>query len=872
MRRAERKAASYLACSGTCESPPAGLVVAVSQLRASLPLLWKFEEMLRDRLALSASALVLALVAASCARAQQTLPTIEIGKQKQRMGNSARPEGDPSSEQSAPDEMASPVSIGGEAAPFTRGGGSLVAPSIAKVRAELRRNVGSVAFIDSDTPEQQTRSLFDLRDALKDAPGVYAESRYGQELRLSMRGSNLSRDYHMRGLELLQDGIPMTFADGGGDAYSIDPHFYRAIEIYKGGNGLAFGSSTLGGAINFIAPTAYTAISPNYLNIEGGSFEMIRGQAQASRIVGNFDILLNGTFTHSTGYRGHEKSDYIQLNGNAGYRFSNSFETRFYFGLYDTGQQIPGTLDLNQTLTAPWTSLPPFVASPWQGGFSGNQGRYQQNYRIGNKTSIDFGFGQIDVNSWYVGQYLYHPIFVVLQQNTDNWGVAPRFTSTREIMGHKNEFIAGARFWGESGTDKWWTNVNGVMANPLGPSGVAKLFGPPGFTPYSMGFPPYSWNALAQLGVLNTCIPGAFQFPSGNQVCPGFVNVGQNPQLRNNVFGAFNAEAYFENRFHLTQNLVTMVGLKYLSDRRSSAALGGIPFEPTPGRASRIYRGVMPKIGLMLEAAPDIQAFTDLTLARDVPDLIDLTQSIFPPRPPWIANPDGTYGFQINPLKAQKAWTWEVGSRGRWDRFTWDATYYYSRIWDELLKFNPDPATGIFSTTFNAPNTVHQGIELGGSVEVLRNLRGPDTGDCLKISQVWNLNLYSFSGDRIYGDNWLPAIPRNVLRTIISYNSNNGFYIGPQIDWVPAGAYVDYANTLRAPGYALIGVQAGLKMPNGFEWYVDARNLGNVHYVSDVVSIANAQRPVDNAFPRWNPQAFYPGNGASLYSGLKYRF
>lgn len=489
-------------------------------------------------LALGVSLLAITLVAASYAEAQQHLPTIEIGKQKQRGGRSARPASAPApigpasiaDSGSAPDgEQGSGP---GDPATFTRGGGSLVAPSIPALRAELKRNVGSVAFVDANTPEQQTRYVADLRDALKDVPGVFAESRYGQELRLSLRGSNLTRDYHIRGVELLQDGIPMTFADGGGDAYSIDPHYYRAIEIYKGGNGLAYGASTLGGAINFISPTAYTPISPNYLNVEGGSFETLRGQAQASRIIGDFDILLNGSYSHSLGYRGHEQSNYLMLNGNAGYRISKNIETRFYFGMYDTGQQIPGTLYLDQVISAPWTSTPPFITSNYNGGFSGNQGRYQQNYRIANKTSIALGFGQLDVNSWYVGQYLYHPIFVVLQQNTDNWGVTPRFTSSHDLLGHKNEVIAGARFWSESGTDKWWTNFNGLMVNPFGPEGTPNA-ATGYFDPFSRGFPPFSWNALGQLGVVNTC---TFSLQIFNFSCPGFCQHRQKPSTAKQCF------------------------------------------------------------------------------------------------------------------------------------------------------------------------------------------------------------------------------------------------------------------------------------------------------------------------------------------------
>jgi iron complex outermembrane receptor protein len=850
--------------------------------------------------------------------AQAMLPTIEIGKQQKTVAHTAR------TGQANRPGVAAPVRVSGvpQAASganinglllgegmqnfgtsgklFSRGGGSLVAPPIPKVRAELMRTVGSVAFVDSQSPEQQTRYLFDLRDSLKDTPGVYAESRYGQELRLSVRGSNLTRDFHMRGLELLQDGIPMTFADGSGDTYQIDPHYYRAIEVYKGGNGLVYGASTLGGAINFVSPTAYTAVSPNYLNLEGGSFETIRGQAQSSRIIGNMDVLLNGTFTHSLGFRGHEKSDYSQINGNIGYKFNNHLETRTYFGYYNTHQQLPGTLTLGQTLSNPTLSLPPFVPgtgvfydnpiAPAQGtwGFSGDQGRYQQNYRVANKTSYDMGFGQLDMNSWFVGQYLYHPVFVVIQQNNYNWGATPRFTSTHEILGHKNEVIAGSRIWGQNGIDKWFTNINGGIANPYGSNTLAAIpssFPPDLFAPgpnpgaIATGFPNWSWNNLSQFGWNNGLAAcggnfGAFVF-GGCRNLP-FVPVGQNPQLRNNVFSAFNVELYGEDRFNLSDDIVLMAGLKYLSDRRAAAALGGIPFEPLAGNAAKTYHGLMPKLGLMLKATPDIEVFSDLTLARDVPDTIDLTQTLFTPRPPWFPNAEGQYGFALNNLAMQKSWTGEIGSRGKYDRYTWDITYYYSNIWDELLKFNSNPGGGFVSITRNAPNTVHQGVEFGGSVEVLRDIKEKDAGDFVKISQVWNMNLFAFNGDPVYGNNWLPAIPRNVLRTTVSYNTKDGLYIAPQVDWVPTGAYVDYANTLRAPGYAYIGLQAGLKMPNGLEIYVDARNLNNVYYVSDVISVANASRPTQsgglNDWQPGNPRAFYPGNGASVFSGIKYRF
>lgn len=56
-----------------------------------------------------------------------------------------------------------------------------------------------------------------MRDTLAFSPGVYTQPRYGQEVRISIRGSGISRGFHMRGLMLLQDGAPINLADDNGD-------------------------------------------------------------------------------------------------------------------------------------------------------------------------------------------------------------------------------------------------------------------------------------------------------------------------------------------------------------------------------------------------------------------------------------------------------------------------------------------------------------------------------------------------------------------------------------------------------------------------------------------------------------------------------
>ncbi|MGN6463307.1 MAG: TonB-dependent receptor plug domain-containing protein, partial [Pseudolabrys sp.] len=261
--------------------------------------------------------------------------------------------------------------------------GTLTAATAAQIREIINRNAGSVGFVDSET--LKTRYANNLRDVLKDSPGVLTQERYGQELRVAVRGSGISRSFHTRGVEILQDGMPFNFADGSGDYYQVDPLALRAAEIYKGGNGLAYGSSYLGGAINFITPTAYTAVAPHMLRIDGGSFGTGRASAQTSSIWGNVDALANLTVSHSDGYRDHARQQYEHFNGNIGYRISPDVETRFYLGAYRTDQKLPGSLTLSDALINPRMASAAAIA--------GDQARNVRAERIANRTTFNLGTG-----------------------------------------------------------------------------------------------------------------------------------------------------------------------------------------------------------------------------------------------------------------------------------------------------------------------------------------------------------------------------------------------------------------------------------------------------------------------------------------------
>ncbi len=483
------------------------------------------------------------------------------------------------------------ISVAGERRPDPREtAGSLTVPSLTAQRAAVESTVGSVAFVDAAAYQNTYANT--VRDVLKDVPGVFVQTRYGQEMRLSIRGSGIARGFHVRGIELLQDGIPLNLADGSGDFYQIDPLALRSIEVFKGGNALSFGATTLGGAVNFVTPTAYTALAPNILRFEAGSFNTFRESFQFSRISGPADFLISGTLTNSDGYRTHETQRTQNFNANLGYRIAPGIETRFYVGLYDTDQKLPGTLTLDTALTNP------SVAN--LNAVNNNQSRKVQAERIANRTSFELDVGRLDIDSWAIHKNLYHPIFQVIDQDGWTYGVSPHWSGTFDIAGYRNDLLLGLRAFAGINDARQYFNVSGRR-----------------FT-----------------------------------------------QTLNAVQSASNYEAYGENRFWFLPDMALMTGAKLFSSNRTYSDKGGLPAVPNPIPAldfkgnlaprygNRTYEGVNPKVGLLWQPLPTVQVFADATRSADVPDFSDLAQM-------------NTAGTTFVPLKAQRAWTYEAGTRGR---------------------------------------------------------------------------------------------------------------------------------------------------------------------------------------------------------------
>lgn len=324
--------------------------------------------------------------------------------------------------------------------------------SIDQATRRLGQRAGGTALVDGERYRDGRVST--LTDALGYAPGVFVQPRFGaEEARLSIRGSGLQRTFHGRGIELLQDGSPLNLADGGFDFQAVEPLAARYIEVYRGANALEYGAATLGGAINFVTPTGYDT-APVALRAEAGSFGYLRGQAAFAGHNERADGYLSITGLNQDGFRDHARQENYRLFGNAGFRFNDQLEGRVYLTYVDTRSELPGSLTLVQAEDDPRAAN--------AGNLALDQRRDFQLDRIAGKLAWTPAHGQsLTLSAYYADKSLHHPIFQVLQQDTQDAGIDARWRSDGMIGGHRNVLVAGVAFAQGDTDDDRFANVAG---------------------------------------------------------------------------------------------------------------------------------------------------------------------------------------------------------------------------------------------------------------------------------------------------------------------------------------------------------------------------------------------------------------------------
>lgn len=176
-----------------------------------------------------------------------------------------------------------------------------------------------------------------LSESLWRAPGTVILNRqnYAQDLQVSIRGFGARSAFGVRGVRLVQDGIPLTMPDGQGQTGSFDLSNANRVEVLRGPFSAAYGNSS-GGVVQLFTdnPPKEPVLTAS---ASGAAFGTYNLSTMAAGQAGSVGYALDAGQFHTDGYRDHSAAT------------RNSANAKLKLAL---------DADLNLTLLGSWLNQP----------------------------------------------------------------------------------------------------------------------------------------------------------------------------------------------------------------------------------------------------------------------------------------------------------------------------------------------------------------------------------------------------------------------------------------------------------------------------------------------------------------------------------
>lgn len=654
-------------------------------------------------------------------------------------------------------------------------------------------------------------------------PGVIIQEFFGlnDQPRLNIRGSGIQSNPQRRGVYLLQDGIPVNFADGSYIIGVMDPMTAHFVEVFKGANALNFGASTLGGAINFVSPTANKQHGANMLvKAEGGSYGYRAVAASMGYRWQTSDAHISTSYSAQDGHRLYNHNTRWSIAANYGLQNPNGHvENRTYLHFTWLKFQFPGPLNMQQLMDNP-KQVNAGVDLPFSMGpnvLRDKPRRFARMIRVANRTGIRF-----NANSDLVAAVYY--------QYADDQFVFPITISIPHSYHHDGGLTVSYRLN---------TGKHNLRAGLVASAGQ-----------------------IDRRTYINKDGLESFMFAHDN-------------------LQARNLTLFAEDLIRLTSklNFVADAHLVY-NERNSSDRFPQPDLRPWYSHMSKKYRyfrsqsttlnqhfsAFNPRIGLIYSPfkGEDVQLFGNLSRSYEPPTFDELVGTEVTTN--INTSPKRLYAIALD---KQTATTLELGSKGRTTRFSWNVAAYRSWVRNEILEVK-DYVRGI-KRTENYPTTLHQGVEVGLNAVVADNPWGINAGK-LTLGGVYDFSDFRFSGGKYQGKR-LAGIPQHYLNLSAEYEHSCGLSLAAQVEWKPGDTPIDHTNTMFQPAYHVWNVRAAYALGKNISLYVEMKNVANSRYASSYVisdEIHNPPIPFPN-FSARQMAFFIPAQPRCIFGGLTWQ-
>ncbi|WP_416925794.1 TonB-dependent receptor family protein [Tropicimonas sp.] len=694
------------------------------------------------------------------------------------------------------------------------------------LRQRIAGTPGGASVVGAADIEAMAAPTF--ADAMAGVPGVVVQEFFGgnDQPRFQIRGSGMQQSPTERGLLILRNGMPVNRADGSYIAGLAAPGMSEAIEIWRGPAANRLGATVLGGAVNFISPTAATAPGTR-LSFGGGSFDRWSASGQTTFSGEKVGGLLQFSWDESDGFRdANDASRRAIVSGNIEIEHGEGMATQLFLSYTDLEFEIPGPLTRHALDNDPESNhpgptvtpgLPPSVSNPGPNVGRDRPRRESTQFLAGARTTIDRG------------EHLYD-LGLSLSRTEDSF----RFPIS-----------AGERV--TDGTD-------GVLSARYAfrPDTVA-------------GLPLFEATLL---------------YAAGSAERTYYHNVAgkRGPEFGSNDLNAQTLSAYLGANIPLGETLFVSPSLGYTWAKRKNEDTWGDPTRPTVGFSplnqqmrlpdgtvpatdagyDRTYEGWTGALAMTWTPHEDHTLWIAASHSFEPPTHDDLIAPVggtpfSGPGRPNPGMPTSTAAMFTTPdLKAQEADTIELGWRATWRSLGWDLTAYHSRVKNEILSLRD--VTGASRASMNADRTLHTGVELGV------NGRFSDT---FSGRLAWTWQDFRFDDDPVRGNNRLGGSPRNVITAALAWEPLDVLSVLGTVRWVPDETPVDNMNTLWADPYWVADLRARWLVTDRIALVGEVTNLFDETYASSTL-VVDAAQP--------GQAAFIPGEGRAFYIGAEMTF
>lgn len=694
---------------------------------------------------------------------------------------------------------------------------SLTTQNIESVKQEHSLIAGSTSVAIMNPKIQRLETI---KEALTYEPGVMIQEFFGanDQPRINIRGSGIQSNPQRRGVYLLQDGIPINFADGSFIAGVIDPATSQYVEVFKGANALQYGAATLGGAINFSTRTGIYS-SPLDVKVEAGSHDYFSLTAMGGKKYGKADIYSSLSLSRQNGFREFNKNKKLNFSTNFGYRFSENIDSRLYLNYSYINFDVPGPLTLGMIAENP-KQINQGVKLPYSMGPDIRRDKPMRDVgliRLANRTVFKLNKDNRLTASLYY-------------QYADDRFAFPIVLSTQHSYNHD---IGATLQW------LFEKKKNRIMAGLIG-----------------------SYGYIDRRGLINKDGKDSYMFSK-------------------NKLYASNITLYVEENYRLTDNISLIANLQTVYNERNSKDVFPNPdLRPWYSHSSHKYRyfysenismnqhyhTVNPRLGAIynINGKKQVQIFGNISSSYEPPTFDELVGTAVTDN----INTSPKKLFAIK-LKKQSSVTAEVGIRSSLKRYSWNLSLYKSWVKDELLEVK-DFVLGVKNTK-NYPQTMHNGIEVGFSVTPIQGVISVKDEDKFTLRGMYNYSDFHFSTGEYKGKR-LAGVARHFFAGALEYKYPKRLFAEINIECQPEQTPVDHQNTLMQPAYTVWGFKIGYEGLKQFTIYLEGKNIFNRFYASSYVindQIHNPPIPFPD-FTAKNMAFFMPGPTVAYYLGITY--